>query len=620
MSPFPAASPARRRRRAAVTALAGAAAAVALLPAPGAQAAFTTGKCQGASIIGRGASFAATAHTSWINNFTTSFCLDVGSAPGVTYEAQGSGAGRRAVGERTGTNADGSQSRNQPPRFGMTDEPPTPAGQAQMNLGTDAVGDEGKIHVIPAAAGSVVTVVNWPDNCDRTLLPAGSRVDAAAVDQTDRIKFTRAEFEAVWNGDAANDTWAEVFPTLNTDTDCQVPIKRVVRFDDSGTSFAFKDYLRALNNGRGWLTTYITPDTRTWPNATVSSHDCDNNAGTPNVTGPNGPNLVTGCANGNGALMDKVNATDGSIGYADLATARSKGFQITPNTSDNDKFWIPVANASAAFAEPTADAASFKNGNKGANCNTVAFNNIPSAASSPNGDPTLGDWAPVSGVDPASGYPICTLTFGLVFDDNAPVWGNTAAEEQKARSVKDYWTNVVGIGGQSILFANDYSPLPLAIQSVAAAGIASVGWNKAGDAAGGGGGTPPPPPPPGGGGTPPPPPPARPSNAFSIPTATVAKNGNVTIGLRLPGAGRVVGAATASVKSGRRTVRRTVGSLQARVSRAGTVRVTVRLNAAGKAALRKVKRLRVTIRVTFTPTGGAANSRTKVVTIKGSAK
>ena len=39
------------------------------------------------------------------------------------------------MGERTGTNADGSQSRNQVPRFGMTDEPPSPTGQSQMNTG-----------------------------------------------------------------------------------------------------------------------------------------------------------------------------------------------------------------------------------------------------------------------------------------------------------------------------------------------------------------------------------------------------------------------------------------------------------------------------------------------------
>ena len=34
-----------------------------------------------------------------------------------------------------------------------------------------------------------------------------------------------------------------MFPTLAADTDCKVAITRVVRFDDSGTTYAYKDYL-----------------------------------------------------------------------------------------------------------------------------------------------------------------------------------------------------------------------------------------------------------------------------------------------------------------------------------------------------------------------------------------
>ena len=35
------------------------------------------------------------------------------------------------------------------------------------------------------------------------------------------------------------------------------------------------------------------------------------------------------------------------------------------------------------------------------------------------------------------------MTYGLVFDDNAAVWGGSAGEEAKARTVKDYWENIV---------------------------------------------------------------------------------------------------------------------------------------------------------------------------------
>ena len=36
------------------------------------------------------------------------------------------------------------------------------------------------------------------------------------------------------------------------------------------------------------------------------------------------------------------------------------------------------------------------------------------------------------------------MTYGLVFDDNSAVWGGSAGgEESKARTVKDYWENIV---------------------------------------------------------------------------------------------------------------------------------------------------------------------------------
>ena len=44
-------------------------------------------------------------------------------------------------------------------------------------------------------------------------------------------------------------------PRARADADCEKPIIRVVRFDQSGTTFTFKDYLNSINGGRGWMTT-----------------------------------------------------------------------------------------------------------------------------------------------------------------------------------------------------------------------------------------------------------------------------------------------------------------------------------------------------------------------------
>jgi ABC-type phosphate transport system substrate-binding protein len=440
------------------------------------QANFTTGKCQGTNITGRGASFQATAQTAWKSEFENGFCSDVGIFPTVTYEPQGSGAGRRVVGERTGTNATGTQSRNQTPRFGATDEAPTTTGVSQMNQGTDTPGDEGTIHVIPAAVGAVAVPVNFPNNCDRSLLPDSAETNPASANSApfiDRVRFTRTQFEEVWNGDSAHDQWTEIFPTLAADADCNVFITRVVRFDDSGTTFAFKDYLDHVNAARGWKTTYITgPDTRNWPNASVVARpDC---AGSPQ--GPLGTHLTSGCANGNGSLVQKLLTVDGGIGYSDIATARANGYAITPGaTRDDDIFWTQVPHPDGSFEEATADPNGYRtDGQNGANCAEATFTNVPST--------TLGDWFPTTGADSPVAYGICTLTYLLAFDDYKGPYAlegcGNACEEQKARSVKDYLSSIVADGGQEVLFANDYGPLPENILNIARAGVNSICWDK----------------------------------------------------------------------------------------------------------------------------------------------
>src|SRR5262245_61758612 len=100
-----------RRWTLVLLAFAGAIVALATVVSSG-RADFTTDKCQGTAISGRGASFQNTAQTNWISEFQNNFCADVGTFPSVTYTGSGSGSGRQVMGVRTGTNSDGSQSRN----------------------------------------------------------------------------------------------------------------------------------------------------------------------------------------------------------------------------------------------------------------------------------------------------------------------------------------------------------------------------------------------------------------------------------------------------------------------------------------------------------------------------
>jgi ABC-type phosphate transport system substrate-binding protein len=469
-------------------ALTGTIAALAAL-APAGRADFTTDKCQGTAISGRGASFQNAAQTNWISEFQNNFCADVGTFPNVTYTGSGSGSGLQVMGRRSGAcpcppgNADGSQSRNQPERYAASDDPPPPSVVSDINKGTDTVGDEGIIHVIPAAVGSVAIAVNFPNNCDRSLLPDANETDPAAANGSpfdDRVRFTRSQFEHIMAGDAGFTNWTQVFPTLGSDADCNIPITRVVRFDDSGTTFALKSYLDGINTGRGWKTTYITPDTRTWPAASlVSRADC---GGATGPQGNAGSPLTSGCSNGNGALMDKLKLTDGSVGYSDVATARSKGLDIATTaiagSRDDDVFWTQGQNPGNNWTEATADPAAFTtSGQHGANCVTATYSGIPSS--------TLGDWFNADATDSNTGaYVICTLTYELAWDDYKPPYSlqgcGTSCEEQKARSVKDYLSSIVSNGGQETLFPADYAPLPDNLLDIARTGVNAICWDKAG--------------------------------------------------------------------------------------------------------------------------------------------
>ncbi|HXR30258.1 MAG TPA: substrate-binding domain-containing protein [Solirubrobacterales bacterium] len=591
--------------------------------APQANAAFTTGKCAGTEITGRGASFARDAHNAFITNFGPFYCGK--PAPTVTYEALGSGEGRTAV-----------KARELAPRFGMSDEPPVPSEVSQMNAGGSLNGEkkfvqdsdpsnDGLIHVVPAAVGAVAPLVNFPDGCDASKLPEASKTSTDA--KLLRVRFTKDQWEKVWAQNGGGEgvlgdpapyvTWRDVFGTLDDNTACKMPIVRVVRKDDSGTTFAFKDHLNALEPAREWLSKYAATSgnkTLEWPGATFGDRDdCGDKDGIAEASDPDGPgspglvtdtdNLTSACSNNAENLTQKLIDTDGSVGYADISTARSKGLAVNPAGGDVDTYWTQLENGSNTFVEPTFSATGYQTtGSKGANCQATEFKNQPAT--------TLGDWSKVSGVDAPAGWGLCTITYGLVFDDNADVWGNTPAEEAKARTVKDYWENVLSTTAQAALFPNDYAPLPAEVLSKSKAGIAAVDWNKG---EGGGGKEEEikdPLPPNKGGGNPLP---VKPSNVFSLLRKSItSKTGGATVSVKLPGAGTLELLATA--KKGKKSIK--VGRTVLNATQAGTYNLTLKPNAVAMKALKEKGKLPVRLELTFTPTGGDESDSTSSLTLK----
>lgn len=623
-------------------------------PAPRADAAFTTGKCAGDNITGRGASFARDAHGLFNGFFKLTYCKGTPGAGkiNVTYEAQGSGAGRQSVKVRNGA-----------PRFGMTDEPPVPSEINEMNKGVEVIGganvidsnpsNDGLIHVVPAAIGAVAPLVNFPNGCDPTMLNDESRTDegneamgGTAPSQFSlgltRVRFTKDEFEKIWAKEATHDNWVEVFPELTGDSDCNKPIIRVVRFDESGTSFAFKDNLNTINGARGWTGPNFgsqgTGGTRRWPGYGADGGfgqriDCPPVGSPPAI--PNGPGkdtdalgnpgpgqLTSACFNGNQGIVEKMVTTDGSVGYSDISTARnnpSPSYAITPRASaaapfDNDLYWtqLPSGAGPGEFEEPTADPNGFRSdGSPGSNCETAQFKNQGNPLPS-----TLGNWQFVSAVNSAGAYAVCTLTYGLVFDDNSSVWGDTPGEESKAKTVKDYWESSLSENAQNQLFTRDYSPLTPGLLQIAKDGIAAVDWGESGAGGGGTGGG-------GGAGTggsgggAAAPSVIPPSNLFSLPKKSISsKTGDATISVKIPGPGKVVLVGTA--KSGKKQIK--VGQVTLNASKAGTFNLKLKPSAAAKRKLQKTGRLKVNLKITYTPTGGTAKTTSSAVTLKLSQK
>jgi hypothetical protein len=125
---------------------------------------------------------------------------------------------------------------------------------------------------------------------------------------------------------------------------------------------------------------------------------------------------------------------------------------------------------------------------------------------------------------------------------------------------------------------------------------------------------------PAGGGNPPPGPP---SNDFQMSTPIVGRNGTLSIPLDLPGPGRATASAKTSVVVTRKKHRKTktvkYGSSKAVTAR-GLATMKIHASPSARTALTKLRKLKVSVSVTYTPTGGTAKRRTKRVTVRSATK
>lgn len=653
----------RGRIRAVVAALCAVAAmaAVAVVAPPSAHAAFTVGHCEGAPIEGQGSSAQKEAQLEFWS--TTVFHGVEGcgaSAPTVKYEPNGSGCGIASIGgAASSTDCLGFTAAESKPgfratstRFAGSDAPLTVTQQ----LAADAAGEAkpGLIHQIPVASFAVAIIVHFPDGCklkdpgsgaaangvgslngDTSTGgpndPPGGETGDKASEETLRVHIKASEMETIWDGTAQ--TWGNIVPEADlegeggkTAAECAaLPVYRIVRLDNSGTTYNFKAYLSLLPGAPTglWTEAPVAGDNPTWPetfNATKKTPEKVN--ASKECTAAISPNhICTALANGGGPLTEAVAATSGSIGYADLATSRKHGFYMEKNKKDHT-YWIPMQTISpekgnevgAGYAEPSEVATSnLVASPEGANCTDADYRGFPTEGA----DPTLGDWeksiatgSTASAIknEPVHAYPVCGLTYDFAWDDDAPVYGESQLEQEKARTVKDYLEGVESTKGQFQLALHDYGTLPLSIVHIAQNGVKAIDWHKTS-----GSGEekevvkPPEVKTPTGPTTTTTTVVTPPSNAFSIAGAKI-KGKSVVLSLVLPGPGKV------QIKAVGGGV--TVSNVTASVG-GGQGTVTLPISGAAVKKLAKVKghKLSVKITVTFTPTGGTAASKTKTITI-----
>ena len=286
------------------------------------------------------------------------------------------------------------------------------------------------------------------------------------AEDTVRVHISAAELEKIWDGEAV--TWGNVLTSgakvhisgtdtsaLNNGVACEnVPVRRIVRFDGSGTTYNFKAYLSLLPGAPSglWTTAPVVGDNNNWP---ITAGGEKKQPEVVNGTGvcEDASHICTPTTGKGGPLAKAVAATDGSISYVDLATARKEKFSEEKGKVNN-VYWIPLQTINPEkpegervgtnYVEPTSVPTAHIVGNGaalGANCTNADYRGLPTT---PASDPTLGDWsnAIATGSTDTTTYPACAITYDLAFDDDAPVYGNTPQEQERARTVKDYLTAV----------------------------------------------------------------------------------------------------------------------------------------------------------------------------------
>ena len=269
------------------------------------------------------------------------------------------------------------------------------------------------------------------------------------------IKLNAKEVSRLYGGDVA--TWADseldaTDPILATDG-CTGPVIRVFREDSASQSEILKEYLVRAENERPTGSSFTCGLGKPW------SEYQKKNTEWPGKTkvGSEGTcsEFKLSLTSGGPAEVARIKEFQGSIGYADL-----------PDEAGSGLVAATVFNAAGtSYQAPSSG--------EGANCTYAGIVNLPGAGLASEavglGNTEGKNWASNASpneqnvTDRGSKYPICGLTFDLVYSGlangsvNNAIGGLTADQR---RTLYSYFTFVLGSTAQNLLSSADYAPLP----------------------------------------------------------------------------------------------------------------------------------------------------------------
>jgi ABC-type phosphate transport system substrate-binding protein len=397
-----------------------------------------------------------------------------GAKPTVTYTKTGSGEGLQSWGaENEGVIEENFGAKN---AFVGTEIAPNKTQETEI----ESHGPAGsKVLTIPVAQPAIAIIIHLPKGC--TAVTGGP--------EPGRLAIKAATLEKVFQGTVTK--WSQLLNKAKfveaSKKACEKTstIKRIVRKDGSGTTDAFKKYLNVIydkpvfSSGKKWNEEGELVNNTEWPNENP------------------GVNIEQPTGTGGGEEVAKVAATEGSIGYANLADARANtAFIPTPGGTggaNTKTFWAVVEHGTETIngkKVPTyADPAT--NGEVDAvadsNCEETTYTNGKAKFPPPTTEEL---WNEVTISKTQKNYAPCYLTFDLAlthysgFDVSVGAKA-TAPTAGEAETVKDYFgfeLSTGSEGGQTLAHGSDYLGDPtnsnptLNVQKIAQESVSKIGF------------------------------------------------------------------------------------------------------------------------------------------------